>query len=53
MRKLHTLPTILLLAGLLACEGEPPKTPATAVVGGGATPTAEAPAETEIGRAHV
>jgi len=47
MRKLRTIPTIALLGVLMACEGEPPKTPATAVVGGGATPTAEAPAETD------
>ncbi len=48
MRKLQMTPTVALLAGaLMACEGEPPKTAATAVVGGGATPTAEAPAMPE------
>jgi plastocyanin len=45
MRSRRTIPTLALLALLMACEGEPPKTPATAVVGGGATPTTEAPAE--------
>jgi plastocyanin len=44
MSKLRMIPTLALLAVLVACEGEPPKTPATAVVGGGPTPT-EAPAE--------
>ena len=41
MSKLRTIPTLALLAVLVACEGEPPKTPGTAVVGGGPTPTAE------------
>lgn len=41
MRKLRTIPTVALLAILMACEGEPPKTPGVAVVGGGVTPTTE------------
>ena len=45
MTKLRTIPTLALLAVLVACEGEPPKTPAVAVVKGGATPTADVPAE--------
>jgi plastocyanin len=45
MSKLRSIPTLALLAVLAGCEGEPPKTPGTTVVGGGPTPTAEAPAE--------
>lgn len=45
LSNLRTVPTVALLAVLVACEGEPPKTPAVAVVGGGATPTTETPAE--------
>ena len=47
MQMLRSIPAVALLALLVACEGEPPKTPATAVVGGGATPTAQSPAEPE------
>ena len=47
MQMLRSIPAVALLTLLVACEGEPPKTPATAVVGGGATPTAQSPAEPE------
>jgi len=47
MQMLRSIPAVALLALLVACEGEPPKTPAAAVVGGGATPSAESPAEPE------